>query len=187
MAAVTTFAVKRQIGRLELEALIVGERTGRLDLPPLAAEHVGRVGDIRARLIQIEDRKERRRSRIRPARIAGARRRSWRPPRQELAGLGVKVLLGLPQRCLGRLQARIGAAAPRRSSASICVEWKTLHHSPGMSRPMTNCCAAPPAHIGRNGRCRRRVRRITSDRRGRGRRKVGSDRASGQAPTDKKR
>ena len=54
-AAVTTLDGQRQIGRLELEALILGERRVGFDLPPLAAEHIGRVGDIHRRLVEIED------------------------------------------------------------------------------------------------------------------------------------
>ena len=46
---------QRQICRFKLEALILGERGVRLDLPPLAAENVGRIGDIHRGLIQGKD------------------------------------------------------------------------------------------------------------------------------------
>ena len=47
---------QREIGRLELEALILRLRRERFDLPPRAAEHVRRVRDVQRRRDQAERR-----------------------------------------------------------------------------------------------------------------------------------
>ena len=187
IAAVTTFDGQRQIGRLELEALIIGQRRGGLDLPPLAAEHIGRVGDVHSGLVEIENVTAGRLSRIPPARIAGARPTRWRRRTAKACRPGRK---GSPWPATARLAPPEGSdwlAALRRSGASISLEWKTFHHSPGISRPMSNFCAAPPATSAEAVVAGCVFRRIAADRRRRRRLKVRSDRAGRQQRQERQR
>ena len=123
-----------QISRFELEALIFGLRLRRLDLPPLTAEYVGRIGDVYRSLVQIEDRRIARPAECRRRELLPLRRRVGIGHWQELAALDVKILLCLPQRRLGRLKARIGL----QGFGDQTVELLGVKHRP----PLTGNIAA---------------------------------------------
>ena len=168
-----------QIGRFEFEALIIGERTGRLDLPTLAAEYVGCIRDIHRRLKQIENRRRAGRSEFggRELLALGGRVGVYR--RQKLAGLGVEVFLGLPQRGLGGLQARIGD----ERFGDQAVEFLGAEDHPPFARNVAadiEFLRHAARDIGRRRRCRLGFRRDAGDGWIRRRRKIGADRAGGQ-------
>ena len=99
---------QRQVGGLELEALILGLRGAAFDQPPLAAEHVGRIGDIHGRLEEIENARRAGPAEGRGRELLAGGRAVGIDIGQQHAGLGVEILLRLPQRRLRGLQARIG-------------------------------------------------------------------------------
>ncbi len=154
---------QRQIGRFQFEAFVVGLRRRRFDLPALAAEYVRRIGDVDAGLVQIEQLRrpaaaERRRREL----LALGRRLSIRL-RQQLAGLGVEIFLGLPQRRLRSLQIRIGL----QRLGDQTVEFPGMEHLPPLAGDIaaggeTLCRAA--GNAGRDGRRRFRFGGIARDR-----------------------
>ena len=99
---------ERQIRRLELEALHLGQRLLRFDLAAHAAEHVGRVGDVeRGRGDAVHDGRtrlalRRQRGELLLALAVGRKRREQR------ALLGIKVLARLAERCLRGVDVGIG-------------------------------------------------------------------------------
>ncbi len=96
-----------QIGRLDLKALIVGQRLQRLDLPAVEAPDVKRVRDHRLRGEQIEGlrrRAGRKRRRERRGRSLPRRIEIDLHQREEFALLRIDRFLRRTQRCDGRLQ-----------------------------------------------------------------------------------
>ena len=99
---------ERQVGRFELEALILGKRRVGLDLSPLAAEHVGRIGDVHGGLVEVENGRRAGQAEFRRRELLTGDGAGGVDTRQQFAGGGVEVLLRLPQRRLRGLKVRIG-------------------------------------------------------------------------------
>ena len=170
---------ERQIGRLELEALIFGKRLRRLDLPPLAAEDIGRIGDVHRGLEQIEDGRRAGLAECRGRELLARGGSVGVDRRQQLAGLRVKVFLGLPQRRLRRLQARVGL----QRFGDQAVEFLRMKNLPPLARNVASHIELLRRATGDidGSRCRGvGFGRIAADRRGWRRLKVGSDRARGK-------
>ena len=169
---------QRQIGRLEFEALIFGKRGIGLDLPPLAAEHVGRIGDIHGGLVEIED--------VRRAGQAEFRRRELLA---RGGGVGVNVGNSSPAgrrgspwpatKRLARLAGSDWRAALRRS-----VRRFPSNERPSTTRPecrgRCRTLRRAAGDVGRSRRRRLRFGRVAADRRRRRRREVGTDGAGRQ-------
>jgi hypothetical protein len=87
---------ERQIGRLQFEPLILRQRCAGLDLASQATEDVGRVRDVHGGLVEIESLRSSGQAEFRRRELLARGRAVRIDVRQQPAGLGIEVFLGLP-------------------------------------------------------------------------------------------
>ena len=170
-----------EIARLELEALIFLLRLEQLGLPPDAAENVERIGYVEGRRRKAEGGRGARDAEGGPGNLLARGRGVGRHARKEGALLRNYVLLGLAERCLRRLEARVG----RERFADQRVERLRMEERPplaGNIEAVREALRLAGRNVRRGGLGRERLGRVARDGRCRGTQEIRAHLAPGKKP-----